>query len=246
MPSTKYTRAELKNQLTYGKWVYFAVALVAIGLAEILYTATAYHAPNARRVDVELSGGYADTASYELYTPALLAAGQAYERARDEAAGIDTSAAEYDVPLQEVEIYNINYTGANDTEQDYYSGQKFMVMMAAQEGDLFFVNRLQLEALVEEGGILPLDEYIEAGLLIPGDRDLSAVTFDEPAPDEKTPASGDTHVYALQADTMTGLINAFSYDVREKYMVIMAYSQNPDTVAVVMQTMIDTFEENAE
>ena len=107
MPSTKYTRAELKNQLTYGKWVYFAVALVAIGLAEILYTATAYHAPNARPVDVELSGGYADTASYELYTPALLAAGQAYERARDEAAGIDTSAAEYEVPLQEVEIYNI-------------------------------------------------------------------------------------------------------------------------------------------
>ena len=243
MPRTKYTKAELKNQMAYGKWIYLAVAAVAVFIAEILFTATQYQAPNARRVDIELVAGYADTTRYEEFMPQLLTAGQAYEKARDEAAGIDTSAAEYELPLQAVEIYNINYSGLNDTEEDYYSGQKYMVMMAAQEGDIYFVNRLELEDLVLSGGAQALDEFIAAGILDPEDRDLEEVTFDEPPEDENTPASGERHIYALQADSMTGMLDAFSYDVRGKYMVMMIYSQNQDTVAAVMQSMMDMFEE---
>ena len=100
MPKTKYSKEYLKNHFFYSRWVYLVVVLVALGAAEITFTVTRYQAPNARRVDIELLGGYADLSNTADAEKALLAAGQAYELARDEANGVDTSASDYEVPLQ--------------------------------------------------------------------------------------------------------------------------------------------------
>ena len=144
MPKTKYSKEYLKNHFFYSRWVYLVVVLVALGAAEITFTVTRYQAPNARRVDIELLGGYADLSNTADAEKALLAAGQAYELARDEANGVDTSASDYEVPLQEVGIYNINYSGTVSDNDDYYAGQKYMVMLAAQEGDIYIVTREML------------------------------------------------------------------------------------------------------
>jgi len=153
--------------------------------------------------------------------------------------GIDFDAEGYEPPLEEVTFFSIDYDTEN--EGDPYGVQKYMVTVAAQEGDIYFVNRKLMEQLVNEGVAIPLEGYIEAGILNPGDRDLSAVTFDAPSLEEDG-APGSAHVYALQADTLYRLIEEEIYDTRGTYMVITTFSANPDTAAVVMQSIIDQLE----
>ena len=241
MPKTKYSKEYLKNHFFYSRWVYLVVVLVALGAAEITFTVTRYQAPNARRVDIELLGGYADLSNTADAEKALLAAGQAYELARDEANGVDTSASDYEVPLQEVGIYNINYSGTVSDNDDYYAGQKYMVMLAAQEGDIYIVTREMLESLVDECGIAPLDPFIESGLLSTEGVDLDDVTFDEAPYNEGDEPSGNRYVYALPADNLVGLARNYSYPVSGRYIVIMAYSQNQDTAAAVVRELFTLY-----
>ena len=241
MPRTKYSKEYLKNHFFYSRWVYLVVVLVALGAAEITFTVTRYHAPNARRVDIELLGGYADLSNTADAEKALLAAGQAYERSRDEANGVDTSASDYEVPLQEVGIYNINYSGTVSDNDDYYAGQKYMVMLAAQEGDIYIVTREMLESLVDECGIAPLDPFIESGLLSTEGVDLDDVTFDEAPYNEGDEPSGKRYIYALPAYSLVGLARNCSYPVSGRYIVIMAYSQNQDTAAAVVRELFTLY-----
>lgn len=245
MPRTKYTKEYLKNHFFYSRWVYLVVVLVALGAAEITYTVTRYQAPNARRVDIELLGGYADLSDTKDAEAALLAAGQAYERERDQASGVDVTASDYEVPLQEVGIYNINYSGTVSDNDDYYAGQKYMVMLAAQEGDIYIVTREMLEGLVEDCGVAPLDEFIESGLLSAEGVDLEDVTFDEPVYEEGDTPSGNRYIYALPADKLVGLAKTYSYPVSGRYLVIMAYSQNQDTAAAVIRELFTLYGEEA-
>ena len=41
---------------------------------------------------------------------------------------------------------------------------------------------------------------------------------------------------------MAGLWNELQYDFRDRYMVLMVYSDNIDTSAAVMQSLIEQFE----
>lgn len=242
MPKTKLTRARLQNHLQYSKWMYILLLLVGALAADLFYTTTAYRPPNSRKVDIQIVTTYADTSNAGAYAQTALAAGQAYERARDAAAGVDTSAEDYEVPLMEVNFYNIAYSGGEDTESDYYGAQKFMVMLGAQEGHVYLVNRAMLETLVDSGVAYPLDGFLADGTLNIGDVDLSTVTYDEYV-DEGQPATGNTCVYALPIGSLTGLTDAFDFRPDGMYMVMMAYVDNPDTVAVVMQSLIDQFQE---
>ena len=97
----------------------------------------------------------------------------------------------------------------------------------------------QLIELIEQNAVVPLDGYIERGVIDPGDRDLGNVTFDEYDDDEQT--TGERHVYALQASSLTGMNDALSFNPEGKYMAIVRFSQNPDTAAAVMQEMIELF-----
>ena len=237
--------AKFRNHLYYNKYVYGLIAIVAVLLGSLLFSTTAYHAPNARRVDIEIVGAYVNT-STEAGREAqarLLAAGREWETRRDAELDVDTLAEDYEPALQELEILGLDYSGDNSSETDYYAAQKFMVLLAAQEGDIYVVSRTLMTDLADQGILVPLDDYIESGLLYAGDRNLGKVTFDEI--DENENATGAQHVYALQASPMTGLIDTFSYDTTDKYVCIMAFSQNPDTAAAVVHEMQVMFEPGA-
>ena len=245
MPNTKYSREYLKNHFFYSKRLYLAVIIIAVALAEVGFTMTRYQAPDARLVDIQLIGGYANTLEVEEMTAALLEAGQAYELERDRAAGVDVESPEYEIPLQEVGIYNINYTGDANNEEDYYAGQKYMVMLAAQEGDIYVVSYDMMVQLVTDGGVAPLDPFIESGILSTEGVDLETVTFDEPVLYEEDEPTGNRYVYALPAAELTGLRKELGYPVADKYLVIMAYSDNQDTSAAVIRALFDLYGEEA-
>ena len=240
MPNTKLTKEKLSVHFHYNKMVYLLIIILAAAVGNLAYTTTIYTAPNARRVDIELIGPYVDMNIDPEVTDRLLAAGKNWERERDAAQGIDTSAADYEPALQELEVLKLNYNAEDFTEDNYYASQKFMVSMAAQEGDIFVLSRSLMTQLAEENVLVPLDKYIESGFLDPGDRQLGSVTFDEV--DDDGVMTGEQHIYALQADSLTGMISAMGYDPRDKYLVIMCYSKNQDTAAAVMREMMTMFE----
>ncbi len=242
MPDTKLTREKLSVHFHYGKYIYLVVIIAAAMIGNFAFTTTAYHAPNERRIDIELIGGYSDTSAEPVSEAAdrLLERGQAWERARDEAAGVDTAAADYEPALQEVTFLSLQYDPESSSEESYYAAQKYMVTLAAQEGDIYVLPRVLMADLAEQNVLVPLDGYIADGVIDPGDRQLGRVTFDET--DDDGNATGRQHIYALQAETLTGMFDALNYDPAGKYLAIVQFSRNPDTAAVVLQEMIDMFE----
>lgn len=239
MPNTKLTKDRLKNHYHYTKAIYLGVIIVAAILADVLFTVTTYRSPGHRSVDIELVGVFSDTEKAGPIEQIALEAGQAYERARDEAAGIDVSAADYETTLEQVQFLTMFYDMTS--EDAYYDQQRYMVSLAAQEGDIYIVDRPMMNSMIDQGLAVDLTPYIESGLLNPGERDLSRVTYPEWV-DEGQPATGKQCIYALQTDTMSGLWNELQYDFREKYMVVMVYSENIDTTVAVMQSMIEQLE----
>ena len=238
MPNTKLTKSSLSNHFDYGKKVYIAIALVTWLLADLLFSTTEYRPPNERNVDIQLVGAYADTEGLVETAAVALEAGQAYERKQAEEAGIIGEGDAYDTPLQTVSFYSLMYDTANT--EDVYGVQKYMVTLAAQEGDIYIVNRVLLDDLVLQGVAVPLDPYIDAGILDPGDRDLSRVTFDEPIENEGETPSGNRHIYALQADSLYRMLDEdIGYFTLDKYMLITTFSKNQETSAAVMQSLID-------
>ena len=220
MPNTKITREKFVNHMSYGKWVYVLIIVLVWFGVDLLYTVTEYHPPAERRVDIYLMGNYVDIEPLKELEAKALAYGQTF-----------------DETLEEVNFYDLVFTG----EDDPYTPQKLMVLMAAHEGNVYFLNRDYTEQLVRQEVALPLDEYIASGTISPGDRNLGKVTYDEPAPSEDEPSSGLRYVYALQTDPMTRMMDAdsLSFDVRDKYMVVTSYTKNVDTTVRVLQFLMD-------
>jgi len=242
MPNTKLTREKLSVHFHYSKLIYVVVIIVAAMVGNLAYTMTAYHAPNERRIDIELIGGYADPSGEGAAqaVDALLAAGRTWERARDAELGVDTAAADYEAPLQELQFLSLQYDPESSSEENYYASQKYMVTLAAQEGDIYVLPRTLMVELAEQNTLVPLDDYIAGGIIDPGDRKLGRVTFDER--DDDGNATGGQHIYALQADTLTGMREALNYEPEGKYLAIVQFSRNQDTAAVVLQEMLNLFE----
>lgn len=235
MPNTKITRERWKLHMQYGKTVYIILILLGVGLGHIAYTMTEPQTPNANKVDIYIvsvnanSGGFTDVAAQ------ALSDGQEAQRAQDALQGTDVNDPGYEPALREVNVYTIAYDEAND---DGYGSQAFMVRIMSMEGDIFFVTRTQLEQLISTGAVEPLDSYIADGLIDPGSRDLSKVTYAEYVEENVNP-TGNELVYALQMEPMfVNCANLGTFDCRDMYMVIMSYSQNKDAAAHVMNSLI--------
>lgn len=220
MPKIRLTKESLSNHFHYAKWIYvLIICLSAFGL-DLLFTVTEYHPPAERKVEIYLMGGLGDVEQLDGLAARALEYGQTI-----------------DPTLEEVTFLPLSYTG----EEDIYGPQKLMVLLAAQEGHVYFVDRTYLEQFINMGVAQPLEGYIDQGLLDPGDRDLSNVTYEEPAPDEDTPPSGATHVYALQAEPLQGLMQTEEpiYYPDDKYIVVCSYVKNMDTTVQVLQFVMD-------
>lgn len=224
MPKTKLTRDSWKNHMHYSKYVYVIIALLAWFVVDMTYTMTEYRPPKERKVEIQLVGEYADAEPLKDVAAQALGVGQAF-----------------DETLEVVEFFPLMYSGQED---DMYGAQKYMVMVAAQEGHIYFLNRPLMEQMVMQGGALSLDEYIESGVLDPGDADLSTVTYNAPdLYDEDGATLDERHVYALPLSELGTMLSLdTSYDIRDKYAIIMSYSPNPDTVAVVLASVMEQLE----
>lgn len=219
MPNTKLTKEKWANHWQYHKFIYILIILLVVLCGDLLFQVTAYRAPSERKVDFQLVADYADAEFFDTYSEKAIADGQAY-----------------DETLEEVSFYSLSYSGGAD---DTYGVQKYMVMVGANEGHVYFLSYDLMKQLVEQGGVLPLNDYIGEGLLKPAEwMDLSETTF-HVTEDESLSELGE-RIYALPLGQLYGVMeDDVHYDIRDKYAVIMAYVKNPETTAVVLQSVID-------
>ena len=218
-------KADIKNHFQYRVWVYLVIAVIGWFAADLLYTVTEYRPPAERKVEFQLvQGGYMETEALEaLVAPQALSDGQAY-----------------DETLEEVAFYSISYSG--DGGQDVYGAQKYVVMVAAQEGDVYVLPRVLFEQMHAQNGLMPLDELVAQGLIDTAGLDLSGCVRPEPSDetDEEgapLPPSGEEHLYGLPASGIKGLKEA-GYATEDAFVVIMGYCKNPETTAVVLSSVM--------
>ena len=216
MPDTRITKAKLKTHLHYGKWIYILIAVAAFFVVELTYTMTEYRPDKYHRVDIQLVGNSI------MQEEALDAVGK----------NAVTAISPQDPRLEAVNFFNIAYSG--DASTDIYGAQKYSVMLAAGEGAIYFLNRPLLENMVAQGGALPLEAYVESGVL---PKEL-AVSL--PETDDEGNPTGKTHLYAIDASGLGGMLSdEIGYDARDKYAVIFATCVNPDTAAAVLKNVLD-------
>ena len=220
MPKTRIAKGDWKDFFAYNKWMYILIAVIAWMGADILFSSTEYHSPDEREVSFQLVAQGVDVESrLPQVAQEALAAGQAF-----------------DETLEEVIFYSLEYNPDNDS--DGYGGQKYMVMLGVGEGDIYVVKRSLMNSLVAQGYALPLEGYIATGLLDPGDVDLSSVTFHENEEMEDYDPDA-THVYAIPTVNLNAMLEPeINFDNRDAYMVLMAFSGNPDTSVAVMNDVI--------
>jgi hypothetical protein len=219
MPNTKLTKEKWVNHWQYHRFIYLLIFLLTALGGDMLFQMTAYRSPAERRVDFELVAEYADAEFFLPVAEAALKAGQAF-----------------DSTLEEVNFLSLMYSGASD---DVYGTQKFMVTIGANDGHVFFASEEIMKQLVNMGLALPLNDLIDEGYLKPvPDAEIAKVTF-RVTEDEALAALGE-RIYALPIGELYGAMqDALHYDVRDKYAIILTYVKNPETTAVVLQSVMD-------
>ncbi|MBR3927538.1 MAG: hypothetical protein IKJ65_00895 [Clostridia bacterium] len=225
MPNTKITLQKWKDHYSYAKKVYIVGALLAAGLASLIFAVTRYVPPNERAVIIQMVDTYADPAKMNADIPELLAAGQ-----------------EYDTSLEEVSFLTIAYTG----DDDYEGSQVYTVQVYAGDNDIYFQNDILTQRMINEGYALAL-EYLE-GFDAFSEKYSDYIIWEaieeddeEKDEDEEQTAEPEEHAYSVDISALLGINQRGAYDVRGKYALIAINSENANTCFKVLSEMFDRF-----
>lgn len=227
MPDTRITKERLKNHWMYSSWKYLVLFIIFIAGWNLTYSITQYKPPREKRLEM-----YILSTSYDTEKTDALA---------DELAEIFVGEGEDD--MEEVNIYTLNYGGDDDT----YGPQVLMTRLAAQEGDVYMVDEETMTSFVSQMLALPLDEYIESGALNVDGIDLETgmrtevVGEDE---DNNVVYGEDRKVYAIPAEQLYGMLDDSMVDNRGMYLVVMAYTDKPDTCIELLNELISRYKED--
>lgn len=219
MPNTKLTRQRWKDHMYYGKWIYIVLAIVAVFVTDLLYSTTEYRPPDERKVTVQFVSSSATMAeTVEQTTEQILAA-----------------VLPMDETLELVEFFALNFSG---DDSDYYGAQKFFVELAAGENDVYVGSRTVLNSIIDQGAAIPLDEYIDSGLItVPEGAQLyerREPLFDEQGNEMGT---GETRIYGFSTDPLVQMPAQTYMNNEGNYFIITAMSPNPETAALAMQEL---------
>jgi hypothetical protein len=215
----KVTKSYIQNHFRYQAFLYIGLAVISFAGLSLLFEVTKYVPPPEKQIIVYVMDDY-------------------YSPSQDSTAVEEAQAAFPEMEL--VEIYGTPITS-------YEGQQKFMLTLAANEGDVYIIDKSYLSYFVKEMIAEPLDEYIESGIINTETMDLKPVTMKNIA---DAVYSGETdnaeHVYAIPANKMYGLMLDFFVDNRNKLLLIPSYSGNKENAAKMVQWLYDRYYQEEE
>ncbi|MBQ7885429.1 MAG: hypothetical protein IJ313_00890 [Clostridia bacterium] len=177
MAQNRITRIWLKNHWAYSWWKYLLLAGICIMGVNLLFTMTAYRAPEEKKIELYVCNSYVDSqALEEQLSPAF------FERFPEQ---------------EELTVMNVNLSS-----DDMYARMQFTTYLAAQQGDVLLLPKSEVYKLAEGGAdnaFLELTPYIKSGVI-----DLESVPGEALALKN---SAGEEGVYAVPADSLYGLFD---------------------------------------
>jgi maltose-binding protein MalE len=205
-------RETLQNHLHYDWWKYVVGIVVTVMLWNLVSTMTRPQTPPDKKVDIFLVGDYLLEENAEPISQRMLE----------------------DFPeLLEINFMNIPLGG--DPELEIMGRQKLMVVIGAQEGDIFVFSKQEYETFAKQGAFMPLDEYIDDEITkyIPAEElEKYKLSVEYEYAQDKQP-----HIYGIPLKGVT-IFNDTGYNVEDKVLSIMAYSKNKEKAIEVMKWIV--------
>ena len=131
-------------------------------------------------------------------------------------------------------IYQVGDTVAAALDSsNIYAPMQFSTYVAAQQGDLFLISRDEMRRITADGAqeaLVELTGYLDSGVIDADGMDLKNGTFDR--------GDGTTAVYAIPADTLTGL-SRYGNDPKNSLLCIPIYTKNADSAAALIGLMLE-------
>ena len=209
MANQRLTKKRLKNHWAYSWWKYALAAAVSAMLVSVVFAVTEYRPPDDKKVEFYVLNSYMDTETMQAdFWPQLQAKKPEQEK---------------------LTVININLTDSSNI----YAPMQFSTYVAAQQGDLFLISRDELLKITADGAdevLVELTDYLESGAIDAQDIDLVKGTLDR--------GDGTTAVYAIPADTLTGL-SQYGNNPKDSLLCIPQYTQNADSAAALIELMLE-------
>lgn len=200
---TPITRQRLRNHLTYSWWKYVLLFVIAIFGWNITYTVTRYRAPEEKKVVMNLYV-YADQAMLDAYM-----------------AEINASL------MPDMEEMNTVFT----TLDDMYGDMIFSTHMAANEGDIYMLDRSRFQQAAASGAFVPLEG--EAELVAALEEAGASVSQGWRTMSE----TGERHLYGIPCTSLPGLA-PYLADPADSYLAVLVNNHNDENVLKFLNIFI--------
>ena len=216
MPETKLTMQNVRDHLRKFGVVYCVLIAVAAVVTSLLWTMTTPVIPDDQRILIYLADAYSDVAPLEPFREALLIRAQSA-----------------DPEIREVAFESLHY---EDPEDDYTGVMVLMTRLAAGEGDIFLAGSRAMEALVQSGVCLDLEELWRGGWL--SELEPYYADFSD-AMTEQT-----THLLAgIRLDPLDALLEMRAFRNEGACLALPLNSPNTDAASAVAEELVKLLKE---
>ena len=199
--STPINRVSLKNHWTYHFWIYLLVIAGSIFGWNIIYTMTAYRAPENKRIDFYIQSNTVTQESANAFIKPIW---------------------ESTVPdMEEINPYIL--VSAQD---DYYSNMQLTVYIMAQEGDIYMLHSADFKSFAAQGVFVDLQPYVDNGMLDVSGIDLSggyiALVDDNGMPESER------RLFGIPLYSLDGYMDELFLDNRDMLLGVTVFSGNEE------------------
>lgn len=221
MPDTKFSWPMLKEHLRKYLWIYLLGIALCLAGTGLLWTSTQPQPSNEESVLIYMVGSYGSAEALDDIAADMLARGQAQ-----------------DERLKQVEFQWLQYS---DDEADYTGGMLLMTRLAVGEGDAFIAGGAGLNALVQSGALMPLEDLVAEGWL----AEYGLEPYYAEITDEE---SGETTRYlaGLKLDGMDGLRLLGAFYNEDAALCLSMTSMNPETTRRALEVMLEDLAKEAD
>ena len=199
---TPITKARLRTHIAYNFWKYLIAIVGSIFAWNLIYTTTAYRAPQEKRVDLYIQSTYVTEESTEKFIKPIW---------------------EASVPDMET-VSSVILAGS----ADYYSNMQLSVYIMAGEGDIYLLSTADFKNFASQGAFIDLSPYIESGQINVDGIDISAGRV-ALVDDEGLPV-GENIQFGIPAYTLSGYTDMNMQDYGNIVMAVTTFNGNQENV----------------
>lgn len=220
MPDTGLTGYNLREHLRKFGLIYVVIIAVTLVLGNLLWISTEPRVPENQRILIYMADEWSNP------EPLDAVAADVLKKLQSE-----------DDTLREVAFESLMFA---DPAREYTGVMVLMTRLAVGEGDIFLANKNAMDALVNAGACLPLDDHWAAGWL----NDSGLEPYYATVTDGETGESA-TLLAGLRLDSLTALREMEAFNNEGAFLVIAENGENIEASLRAAEFMVEDLKKEA-